>query len=33
MAITSPVAFICVPRLRSAAANLSKGHRGIFTTT
>ena len=31
-AITSPVAFICVPRLRSPAGNLSKGQRGIFTT-
>jgi hypothetical protein len=32
MAITSPVAFICVPRARLASANLSKGHLGIFTT-
>jgi hypothetical protein len=33
MAITSPVAFICVPMLRSPKGNLSKGQRGIFTTT
>ena len=32
MAITSPVAFICVPTVRSAVTNLSKGQRGIFTT-
>ena len=32
MAITSPVAFICVPMVRSPAGNLSKGHRGILTT-
>ena len=32
MAITSPVAFIWVPRVREASANLSKGHLGIFTT-
>jgi hypothetical protein len=32
MAITSPVAFICVPMLRSALGNLSKGQRGILTT-
>ena len=31
-AITSPVAFIWVPTLRSPAGNLSKGQRGIFTT-
>jgi hypothetical protein len=31
--ITSPVAFICVPRVLSAFTNLSKGHFGIFTTT
>ena len=32
MAMTSPVAFIWVPRRRLASANLSKGHLGIFTT-
>src|SRR5207247_3463544 len=32
MAITSPVDFIWVPSVRSAAGNLSKGQRGIFTT-
>ena len=32
MAITSPVAFICVPSARSPSANLSKGQRGILTT-
>ena len=32
MAITSPVAFICVPSWRSPEANLSKGQRGILTT-
>ena len=32
MAMTSPVAFIWVPSLRLASANLSKGHLGIFTT-
>ena len=32
MAMTSPVAFIWVPRVRLASANLSKGHLGIFTT-
>ena len=32
MAITSPVAFICVPMARSPAGNLSKGQRGILTT-
>ena len=32
MAITSPVAFIWVPRLRSPEANLSNGQRGILTT-
>ena len=32
MAITSPVAFICVPSWRSPSANLSNGQRGIFTT-
>lgn len=26
-AMTSPVAFICVPKVRSARANFSKGHR------
>ena len=33
IAMTSPVAFICVPRVRLPAPNLSKGQRGIFTTT
>ncbi len=33
MAITSPVAFICVPVVRSPRGNLSKGQRGILTTT
>ena len=33
IAITSPVAFICVPSDRSPAPNLSNGQRGIFTTT
>ncbi len=33
MAITSPVAFICVPRRRAAPANLSNGHLGTLTTT
>ncbi len=33
MAITSPVAFICVPSERSPKGNLSNGHRGIFVTT
>ena len=33
MAITSPVAFICGPRVRLAPANLSKGQRGSLTTT
>ena len=32
MAITSPVAFIWVPRRRLAVVNLSKGHLGNFTT-
>ena len=32
MDMTSPVAFILVPRVRLASANLSKGHWGIFTT-
>ena len=32
IAMTSPVAFIWVPRVREASANLSKGHLGIFTT-
>jgi len=32
-AMTSPVAFIWVPRLRSARANLSNGQRGILATT
>ena len=33
MAITSPVAFICVPSVRLAYTNLSNGHFGNFTTT
>ncbi len=33
MAMASPVAFICTPRLRSAEGNLSKGQRGSLTTT
>ena len=33
MLITSPVAFICVPSLFEAPANLSNGKRGIFVTT
>ena len=32
MLITSPVAFICVDRLRFAVMNLSNGSLGIFTT-
>ncbi len=32
MDMTSPVAFIWVPKVREASANLSKGHLGIFTT-
>ena len=32
MAMTSPVAFIWVPMMRSPEANLSKGQRGILTT-
>ena len=32
IAITSPVAFICVPSARSASGNLSNGQRGILTT-
>jgi hypothetical protein len=32
IAMTSPVAFIWVPRRRSPNSNLSKGQRGIFTT-
>ena len=32
MAMTSPVAFICVPISRSPRGNLSKGQRGILTT-
>ena len=32
IAITSPVAFICVPSVRSPNGNLSNGQRGIFTT-
>ena len=33
VAITSPVAFICVPSLRLMPANLSNGHLGNLTTT
>ncbi len=33
MAMTSPVDFIWVPSLLSTVRNLSKGQRGIFTTT
>ena len=33
MDMTSPVAFICVPSVRLAPANLSKGHLGNLTTT
>ena len=33
IAITSPVAFIWVPKSRSAVKNLLNGHLGIFTTT
>ena len=32
IAMTSPVAFICVPISRSPRGNLSKGQRGILTT-
>ncbi len=32
IAMTSPVAFICVLMERSPAGNLSKGQRGILTT-
>ena len=32
MAITSPVAFIWVPRVRLAVVNLSKGRRGSLST-
>ena len=32
IAITSPVAFICVPSDLSPVSNLSNGQRGIFTT-
>ena len=32
IAMTSPVAFICVPSVRSPTANLSNGQRGILTT-
>ena len=31
--MTSPVAFICGPRLRFAYTNLSNGQRGSLTTT
>ena len=33
MAMTSPVAFICVPSFRLAPENLSNGQRGNLTTT
>jgi hypothetical protein len=33
IAITSPVAFIWLPSVRSAVGNLSNGNRGSFTTT
>ncbi len=33
IAITSPVAFIWVPKRRSPKINLSKGQRGTFSTT
>jgi hypothetical protein len=33
MAITSPVAFIWLPSVRSAVGNLSNGKRGSLTTT
>jgi hypothetical protein len=33
IAMTSPVAFICDPRERSAVGNLSNGKRGNLTTT
>ncbi len=33
IAITSPVAFICVPKVRGEPANLSNGHLGSLTTT
>ena len=32
MPITSPVAFICVPRVLGASGNLSKGKRGNLAT-
>ena len=32
IAITSPVAFIWVPKERSPSRNLSNGHLGILTT-
>ncbi|MBT9149235.1 MAG: hypothetical protein DDT28_00656 [Dehalococcoidia bacterium] len=32
-AIASPIDFICVVSVLSASGNLSKGHRGILTTT
>ena len=32
MPMTSPVAFICVPRVFGASGNLSKGKRGNFAT-
>ena len=33
IAMTSPVAFICVPSLREEPRSLSNGHLGSFTTT
>jgi hypothetical protein len=33
IAITSPVAFIWLPSVRSAVGNLSNGKRGSLTTT
>ena len=33
MDMTSPVAFIWVPRVRAAPLNLSNGHLGTLTTT
>ena len=33
IAMTSPVAFICVPSLREEPWSLSNGHFGSFTTT
>jgi len=33
IAMTSPVLFYWVPRMRSTVRNLSNGHRGTFRTT